>query len=301
MKGILKKIYYGINFFLPPFLMTIITDLVLLIRKPNTWNITTTNYKKEHNSLIILGNGPSLNESIERLSIVCNNYDCMAVNGFANTEYYELLKPNMYVLADTVFFLERDKLSERVRNTVNSIESNLLNKTDWNIALFVPNYGRSSELIKNVCKNKHIRIYFFSMHDHFIPLGRRMKYFLWDRNWIALAGKTVLNTCVNLGIILRYSDIFLVGADTSWHEQLRIDQDNNKLYTIDRHFYGENKIYIYADSYSKVPERLDRELITVSQALSSYWELKDYADTRDVHIYNASGYSDIDAFERRKL
>ena len=294
MKKFIKKFLHIAEMLIPPLLAHVIKNIFLMLWKPNTWRVSIGNYNRMHSQLIILGNGPSLNESIKRLENSLEEFDCMAVNGFANTQYYEKIKPNMYVLADPVYFLDRTELADNTKEIVNSLEKSLREKTVWKIAIFVPNYGRNSEFVRNIRTNVNISMFYFNMHDHFAPISERFRYFLWDRNWIALAGKTVLNTCVNLGINI-------IGADTSWHEQLRVDQENNKLYTIDKHFYGEKKVYVYADSFGKVPERLDRELVAISKALSSYWDLKKYAEKRKIKIYNASSYSNIDAFPRKSI
>lgn len=299
MKKAIKKTLKLMDFIMPPVLMYMAKGMFLLLWKPSTWRVSIHKYNKKYPRLMVIGNGPSLNESIDRLADRKKKFDLMAVNGFACSRHFEDIKPNMYVLSDPVYFLEKDKLSTDTKEIVDHLEDSLRKKAKWDIAVFVPNYGKDSVFVKNIKKNTHISMFYFNMHDHFAPKSERLKYFLWDRNWIALAGQTVLNTCVNLGIILRYKEIDIIGADTSWHEQLRVDQENNKIYTIDKHFYGERKVYLYADPYGMVPERLDRELVSISKALSSYWDLKGYAEKRGIRIYNASFYSDIDAFPRR--
>ena len=81
---------------------------------------------------------------------------------------------------------------------------------------------------------------------------------------------------------------------------MHVDQETNELYTIDSHFYGEKKVVLYADNEGKVPQKLHDELNCISRALSAYWDLKGYADYAGVKVFNASKYSLIDAFERKK-
>ena len=100
---------------------------------------------------------------------------------------------------------------------------------------------------------------------------------------------------------MRYKEIYLIGADTTWIELLHVDQNTNDVYTIDTHFYGKKKMPLYKDSAGKIPVKLHEELYFNLNALKLYWELKDYADYAGVRVYNASEYSLIDAFERRKL
>ncbi len=296
-----KQIIKTFEFILPPFLTCILKSLYLLVRKPETWQVSVKQFNKNYEKMIVFGNGPSLNDSIRRYRNCFDRAERVAVNSFANTQYYEDIKPSMYVLADPVFFLDKTEIAERTRIIVEQLEKNLIEKTKWNLGLFVPNFGKESAFVNTIKNNPNITVYYFNMHDHLVPFGKKMKYWFWDHNWIALAGNTVLNTCVNLGIILRYKEIYLLGADSNWHEQLKVDQKDNRLYSLDKHFYGERKTYVYADSYSKTPERLDRELVTISKAFRSYWELKEYAKSRNVGVFNSSEYSVIDAFPRKKI
>ena len=111
----------------------------------------------------------------------------------------------------------------------------------------------------------------------------------------------VLNTAVHLGIKLRYSKIYLLGADTSWHENYELDQKTNVLYSIDTHFYGKRKLPLYLDSEETLPSKLHLELSMVAKALGSYWTLLEYSKYAHVNIYNASEYSWIDAFPRSTI
>ena len=132
------------------------------------------------------------------------------------------------------------------------------------------------------------------------PLSLESKFKAWDENLIAPPNQTVLNTCVWLGVFLRYKEIFLIGADSTFMQDIRVDQETNLLYLIDSHFYGEIKRPIYTDADGTIPQKLHVELNSISVMLSNYWDLKYYADYAGVKIYNASKYSLIDAYERRK-
>lgn len=297
----LKTFVCIIKSLLPPIIFNIIKTIYLLLRYGIRYYSTIKEFDRTHDSLLIFGNGPSLNETIKSYEMSFSKYDCMVVNGFANTEYFERVKPNVYVLADPAFFIKYTIMCDRIKKLSQSLAESLKIKTQWNMTLIVPEYGRNSDLINDISDNKNINILYYNSHDLIIPLSKKHQYFLWNHNLIAPLSQTVLNTCLTLGISLNYKNIYLIGADTSWIENLRVDQENNKLYTIDKHFYGEKKIYLYADGNDTIPERLDRELLCNHRALAYYWELKSYAEYNQVNIYNASAYSLIDAFERKKL
>ena len=98
-----------------------------------------------------------------------------------------------------------------------------------------------------------------------------------------------------------YSNIYIFGADTTWIEKIKVDQETNNIYTIDKHFYGETKRLLYKDTEWKIPIKLHEELRSIAIALENYWELKEYSLYNNVKIFNASEYSLIDAFDRRKI
>ena len=87
MKKFIKKFLHIAEMLIPPLLAHVIKNIFLMLWKPNTWRVSIGNYNRMHSQLIILGNGPSLNESIKRLENSLEEFDCMAVNGFANTQY----------------------------------------------------------------------------------------------------------------------------------------------------------------------------------------------------------------------
>lgn len=68
---------------------------------------------KTGKSIVIMGNGPSLRQTIDKDAIwLCSN-DLMAVNFAANTPDFFNLRPGYYILADGHFFLRQRHGSER--------------------------------------------------------------------------------------------------------------------------------------------------------------------------------------------
>lgn len=297
----LKKV---IKLFIPP-IFNYVKELVYgiigrfaLYGKNNISEILRNN-----DNLLILGNGPSLAKILDKISIY-SNYDCLAVNLFANTDYYIKIQPSWYLLADPAFFEEENLLSARLKEVVASLKKSLILKTSWNINLCVPVCSCKSSLIKDLQKNKHIKIYYYNNkgNESLFP-DSKFKYYLWNKAIIAPKQQTVLNTAIHVGIVQKYKNIFLVGADSSWHENIVLDQETNLLYCNDTHFYNRvNKIPLYSDNEGKVPRRVHEELNSCSNALSSYWTLFYYSKYNKISkIYNASEYSWIDAFERKKI
>lgn len=269
---------------------------------------TISQFKKKQDRLFILGNGPSLNKSIEKYSKILCRSECIAVNHFCETQYFEELKPSIYVIADpNCHVTDINDLSEYYRNILIKMVSALKTKTKWNLRIIIPDFGKNGFLYQSLKTTPNISFFFyntfnFSFFNEAYGFSILEKKIIknWDKNLVSLPAQTVLNTSLSLGIYWRYKEIYLMGADTSWIELLRVDQENNMLYTEDVHFYGIIKRPLYADTNGKIPEKMHRELRSISNAFYLYWQLKKYADSVGVNVYNASEYSLIDAFPRKK-
>lgn len=285
-----------IRLFLPPILGVI--KRRLFSRNKETDLIPLPQRKHLTERMVVLGNGPSLQTTIELYSTELRSYECMAVNYFAISELYDLIRPAVYVLMDPIFFT----FPSSVEKTVLSLYDNLVNKTTWSLTLVMPVQAKDSFVVSKLSENSRISVEFVG-GCYEVPNGFS-KYEAWDHNVLFPPSQTVLNTCVYLSIYWGYPETFLVGADTSFLADLRVDQETNELYTIDTHFYKKD---LYKDPiYDKNNRRvigttLHEELQSIATALSAYWDLKFYADWKGVKVYNASEYSWIDAFERKKL
>ena len=97
-----------------------------------------------------------------------------------------------------------------------------------------------------------------------------------------------------------YKKIYLIGADHSWLPLISVNDQNIALVN-QQHFYDEsenNSEFMHRESR---PRRLHEVLEKLMFAFRSYFDLKDYANSRDVKIYNCTPGSFIDAFERKNL
>lgn len=253
------------------------------------------------NKMIIIGNGPSLNITMQKnAGIVCSS-NCMMVNHSAVSELFEKIKPIVYVLVDPLWFDEKRKLFE---DTIPQTLQTIKNKTKWNMTIVVPASVKGCQAVCMLEDNPFITIEYFN--DAWILPKGMSKFEAWDKNLIPPPGQTVLNTCVWLSLYWGYKETYLIGADTSFLADERIDQETNEVYTIDTHFYNNEEVYKDANLFDKehrrvIPTKFHEELISVATALKGYWDMREYADWKGLKVYNASEYSWIDAFERKKL
>lgn len=260
-------------------------------RSPKLFSYMPNNIDK----IVILGNGPSLTESINKYFDKIKQIKIMAVNQFATTDYYTKLKPDYYVLADPDYYEKKIK-NNNVLKTVEAIEGN----TSWQMIIFASEKVADSELYKRIRLRSNITFVFYSKtRARYDLLKKRDIFRLLKKDLIEPPSQTVLNTCMAICIFYRFNQVYLIGADTSWHEQYMIDQKTNDLYINERHYYG-NEIILYK-RYSEMGSNLAEEFSNISKALSYYQILKEYADNMSVSIYNSSEKSWIDVFKRRKL
>lgn len=257
----------------------------------------------EHHSdkMIIIGNGPSLKESVKKYKDIIIKSDSISVNYFAASELFEELMPKIYLFADPAFF----QMPEDQRYSIDSLFNNIVKKTTWPMKIIVPLSAKGSASLSDLYRNPNIEIfyYFNSQQD----TGKLTKFEAWDKNLTGPPAQNVLNVALYLSLFWGYKETYLLGADSSFLEDLRIDQETNEIYSIDNHFYNRNNVY---KDKMTIGNRLGRPMkgwtlhgliYAYAKMFDGYFELRKYADYKGLRVYNASEYSWINVFERKKL
>lgn len=251
--------------------------------------------------MIVIGNGPSLNKSVELYYDIIKQSECLMVNHSASTDMYEFIQPKFYLLVDPLWV---NPENSKHKDAIYALIDAIVTKTSWSMTIVMPYCAQKGcYAVEQFRKNTNLNVLFFE-DGHNMPKDMTQVE-AWDKNLVCPPGQTVLNTAVWLSVYWGYNETYLVGADSSWHEELKMDQETNHLYTIDSHFYKNSNNPV--DDYDAGKDRrtvhstLHEELYSTARALEEYWELQKYADWKGVKVYNASEYSWIDAFERKKL
>ena len=285
------------NFFkgiVPPYIFNFLYNIRIFIHRNDCKPYSFINKQKKY--AIIIGNGPSLNNTILKYENELKNNDCFMVNHAVETNYFEILKPLYYIVVDEYYF-QNDSLNEKSKAIIKSLND----KLKWNIYFFVPFFAKDSLFVQEIKKNELVNVVFLNsilpIYAKNIPHKKMFSY--WNKNIACPLMQTVLNTATSVAITLKYNDIYLVGADTSWIEMLIVDQENNDLYSHNKHFY-ENEKYLIS-KYNDHESNLAAELGCIKKALESYQILKEYACYNGCHLYNASEYSLIDSIIRKKF
>lgn len=251
------------------------------------------------NRMIVIGNGPSLKDTIKLYHHQLTSTDCMMVNFSANTPLFEQIKPTYYTMIDPGWISEDGVIEEGVRNCIDAI----VKKTTWPMTIVLPAFFKKWWAIDAFRKNPYLTLLFDNSDWRKMPDEELFKAL--DINRISPPSYTVLTYCIYLSIYWNYPETYLVGADTSFTRDMYVGQKDNVLYTIDTHYYNNQEV---------CPEPTDPEFkghpfgATMEQKLYElynvfyeYRMLNEYAKWKGVKLYNASEFSMIDCLERKKL
>ena len=241
--------------------------------------------KQRSEPLIILGNGPSLKQTIAESADAIRRYPTMAVNFAANAPEFRALRPDYYILADPHFADTTDPNVEKLYKN--------LAAADWPMTLIVP-YGLKLPFFKN----KGIDTVRFPALG--VEGAEWLRHGAIRRQLAMPRPRNVMVCAIMCGIWLGFKEIYITGADHSWTRTLSVS-DDNQVVTIQPHFYeepGSEKERI-ASVYRDI--RLHQILESFSIAFKAYHDIQDYASKNSISIYNATPGSFIDAFPRRQI
>ena len=253
-------------------------------------------HPKQNNRLLVLGNGPSLNGTIDSNFEKLQHYDLMVVNQFAISDYFEMLRPQYYVLADPVYYAKNDGFRRELSQLISAIKA----KTKWELTIFLSEEAKESKLVNSLKNFTNIKFVFYSGNRiHYEWFENKKLFKLLNKDMIEPPAQTVINTALSIGIYYKYKKIYIIGADTSWHEEYIIDQDTNDMYIESKHFYGNRK-KLYK-RHTKNTSNMGEEFFSISKVFFFYHFLQEYAMNNQSKIYNSSEFSWIDVFDRRDL
>lgn len=240
--------------------------------------------------LVVMGNGPSLATAIAEDADILKRYPTMAVNFAANAPEFRVLKPKYYILADPHFFVNADDAN--VRRLMHNLAD-----IDWPMRLFVPHKFAKS-LPTEVLTSPHVQVECFNAVG--IEGCGALRRFAYSRGLGMPRPRNVLIPAVMVGMLMGYRTIYVAGADHSWTQTLSVNE-RNEVVSVQPHFYKEDdrEVKRITTDYLKYP--LHRILDSFAVAFKSYFDIRNYADSRGMMIYNATPGSFIDAFERRPL
>lgn len=244
---------------------------------------------KRGGSLIIMGNGPSLRDTIDRHGELLQRSATMAVNFAALAPDFFEIKPQSYVLMDPHFFEgENTGNLELLRKAFKEVR--------WPMTLFVPASRR--KLAQRVYGNEYVKIATFN------AVGAEghtaLTHALYGMRLGMPRPRNVLIPSIMIGIWQGYSRIIITGADHSWMQTLSVT-DENEVVSIQPHFYADSATELQRIRHDYRGRKLHDIVESFAVAFRAYHQIRAFADKKGVEILNATPGSFIDAFERTSL
>lgn len=241
--------------------------------------------------LIILGNGPSLNHTLEQYATELARATTMAVNFAASTDVFTQIKPRYYILADPHFFAatDTDPNLSRLYTAFAAV--------DWQMTLIVP-VKYSAKLPPEVTGNHNISVATIN------AVGIEGWHWLTRAAYSSGRGmprpRNVLIAAIMAGVQMGFRKIYIVGADHSWMQTISVN-DDNQVVSVQPHFYKDNDKELKRINTAYLHYPLHQIIHSFYVAFKAYHDIRAYADRSGIEIYNATPGSFIDAFERRPL
>ncbi len=245
---------------------------------------------------IVLATGPSLASTMEKYPDKLKNTSLICVNTFANSLEFKQLKPKYYVMLDPYFW---EGNTDDIKTTFNNLK-----ESDWKICLFVPQYAINKKVFKTLrSSNNKIQIIPFN-YTVFKGVSS-IAHWCYSKNLAMPQSLNVSIAALFIGVNMGFKEIYLVGADHTWHQDLMMN-DDNIMHTKVPHFYENKDTVKFAPFYKgRNKERgtyKAHEFFDIwSRTFNAYQQVQTYTMSTKSKIYNASEQSFIDAFERKKL
>jgi hypothetical protein len=287
----LENIYNQLSFFLSNLFNSLLSLLKVILQSDFSIKYPEADQKQ----CIILGNGPSLAQSLQKHQDFFKSSPLVCVNSFALTEDYEKLKPSYYAMHDPGLWLSDSEIPRTIFNSI-------MEKTTWPLTLFIPRSARKSSYIKRLSNFQNIKIvlYNYTVYKGASGIGN----WLYKNNLAMPQSQNVLVASLFLCLNLKFKEIYVFGADHTWHENIHVD-DDNVLCIKDVHYYdNQEEIKLrkfYKGLHLKETFTVHEIFEAWAKVFKGYWAIEKYAKYCGSKIYNASEVSFIDIFERKKV
>ena len=238
--------------------------------------------------IIVMGNGPSLNDTIAAHLDTLKKTPTMAVNFAALAPVFFDIKPAYYVMADPHFFKAGDN-----GGNLDKLRAEL-SRVDWPMELFVPvRYRKDAEACYPGLKLRPFNGIGLEGYDALTHPAYRLGLGM-------PRPRNVLIPAIMLAIGEGFDEIIVTGADHSWMQTLSVT-DENEVVSVQPHFYADSDKEEARIRHEYRGYRLHQIVESFAVAFRSYHDIARYADSRGIRVLNATPGSFIDAFPRTKL
>ena len=246
---------------------------------------------------MVLGNGPSLQSDMQTILNRRMGADLYCVNAFALTEYFTELKPDFYVFADPMYWV--DDINEDMKKNRRDTISVLL-KVNWPTTVICPMAGVSF-LTDALSESKYIKIVGVKRNECNFKIHSfqmfALKYGLATPNFI-----NVVILALWWCIVKKIPEIELYGADFSAHLELKLDLETGLASTGTKHFYEANKTDAMKKhhlKYIKGPRRkMHERLFQIWQSFYQIYLLSELSESKNLRLVNFSNNTNLDTINR---
>ena len=249
---------------------------------------------------VVIGNGPSLKDTLKEHLNFFSGKTNICVNDFALSEYFSAIKPDFYIPFDSAYWKKDVSQSLRINNE--KIFKLLKDKVSWPMTIIMPLSAREWSWFTGLERfNKNIKICYVNWTR--IDCSNLLKNFLYSKNLAMPRCANVLINALFLAINMGYKKIFLAGADHSWHEGIFVGEDN-VVYRKGEYCYSEGKTSLesaFKDLEGTQVYKLHELFHLISLTFQGHQEIEEYARFAGAKVYNISKKSYIDAYERLSL
>lgn len=245
--------------------------------------------RENRDTIIIMGNGPSLRYAMEHDMDVLLSYPRLAVNLSALAPEFHTLRPQYYILADIAFFLK-----EKTGKVPALWEA--LGRVDWEMTLFLPATARRMEEVRRLPANVTVKYYNLTPAEGFEVLMHP----LYDSGLAMPRPRNVLIPSIMSAVREGFRRIVLIGADHNWSKTLWVTE-RNCVVSVQPHFYKDDDKELRRAEEIFKNVRLHEVYENYAIAFRSYFNVKAYVERRGVEVLNATPGSFIDAFARVSL
>lgn len=254
----------------------------------------TPKFQRTKRQVIIMGNGPSLVETLEENRQYLSDFDLIVVNFMGLSQVFEKYKPKIYILSDPAFWFQG--YTEEVNRLAAELYNLISAKVDWKLTLYIPYQAYKIKEVREIAIiNNNITLSYYNKTK--FEGCRFLRYYVYKMQWGMPRAQNVLISALMLSIHSEYDEVYLIGAENDFIKNIWVD-DNNYLRTGLKHFYDDGKS---DGSDVRKSQRLFEQLASLYYTFKSYWDIADYAARTNTVVFNATPTSYIDAFARRKI
>ena len=248
----------------------------------------------------ILGNGPSLKRELPQLIAqrAWEEKDILAVNFFALSEEFALIKPKYYVISDPMFF-RKAGYGERVQELYKA----LAEKVSWPMKLYMQYYNPEHfDYRSAIGHNPNIEIVPF--HSIVFHGFRSVEFWCYRRGLGSGNFGTVIQNGEFIALQLGYRRIELYGVDHTLLDGLMVDE-KNRVCRRKSHYYDSEQspaepIYYNATNPPR-PYTMSEYLSETAELFRGHEVLRDFSEKCGAEIINRTAHSMIDAYKREPI